>query len=94
MDIRNTFSNPGLTPPTATISESANNEKFRIFSGCRNVRLTDDPIQATPTVYVKGKVPVKTIEKKLHFHQVTQLDKKQRRYKKNIFRSTHSIFNV
>ena len=85
MEIRNTFSNSGLTPPTATNSESANNEKSGIFSSCRSVRLTEDPIQATPTGYVKGKVPVKTIEKKLHFHQVTPLDLKQRGSKASIF---------
>ena len=67
MDIRNTFSNPSLTPPAATNSESANNEKSGIFSGCRSVRLKEEPIQTTLTGYVKGKVPVKTIEKNCIF---------------------------
>ena len=84
MDIRNTFSNPGLTPPTSNASESANNEKFPIFSGYRSVRLIEDRIQTAPTGYVKGRVPVKTIEKKLHFHQLTLLDHKQLGYK-NLF---------
>ena len=85
MDIRNTPSNPDLIPPTASISESANNEKSQIFSGYRSVRLIEDPIQSTPTGYVKGRVPVKTIEKKLHFHQLTMLDHKQLDCKRTFF---------
>ena len=85
MDIRNTFSNPDLTPPAATTPELANNEESGLFSGCRSVRLTEDPIPAIPTGYVKGKVPVKTIGKKLHFHQLTQLDHKQRGSKEKLF---------
>ena len=85
MDIRNTPSNPDLIPPTASISESANNEKSQIFSGYRSVRLIEDPIQPTPTGYVKGRVPVKTIEKKLHFHQLTMLDHKQLDCKRTFF---------
>ena len=85
MDIRNTFSNSDLTSPTANTSESANNEKSRTFSGYRSVRLIEDPIQTAPTGYVKGRVPVKTIEKKLHFHQLTMLNHKQLSYKKTFF---------